>query len=328
MNVTIIGGSGFIGTSLAKKLVKENISFKIGDLKSSQLFPKYHEFTDVRSELDLANMVTGDVVLNLSAVHRDDITAPEEYYATNVEGAKNLCKVCEEKNVKKIIFTSSVAVYGHTSKATSEDGDINPINHYGRSKALAEDVYLDWYNRDPQARSLVIIRPTVVFGEGNRGNVYNLFAQIHSRAFVMIGKGDNVKSIAYVENLSSFILASIFDDTKFSVYNYVDTPNLNMNELVRFVRLKLFSKSNVGMRIPKSLGLLIGKVADLVSSLGLRLPISSVRVEKFCASSEFTSQKEKLVSFRQPYSLEEALERTIDSEFLNPKPDRQIFYTE
>ena len=70
-----------------------------------------------------------------------------------------------------------------------ENGTINPFNEYGRTKALAEDVYREWRAKDPENRSLIIIRPTVVFGEGNRGNVYNLLNQINSGAFAMIGNG-------------------------------------------------------------------------------------------------------------------------------------------
>ena len=112
-------------------------------------------------------------------------------------------------------------------------------------------------------RSLIIVRPTVVFGEGNRGNVYNLLNQIHSGAFLMIGNGKNKKSMAYVENLSSFLLSCIFSKEKYAVYNYVDKPDLSMNELVTLVNQKLHNNPSVGFRIPKSLGIFSGYLADL-----------------------------------------------------------------
>jgi nucleoside-diphosphate-sugar epimerase len=97
---------------------------------------------------------------------------------------------------------------------------------------LAEDVYRQWREKDPENRSLIIVRPTVVFGEGNRGNVYNLLNQINSGAFAMIGNGKNKKSMAYVENLAAFLVKCIESDEKYAVYNYVDTPDFTMNELV------------------------------------------------------------------------------------------------
>lgn len=283
---------------------------------------------DIRIKADLRAGLKGDIVVNLAAVHRDDVTDLNEYYSTNVEGAQVLCDVCEEKGINKIVFTSSVAVYGFAPPGTGENGAIAPFNEYGRTKALAEEVYREWREKDPENRSLCIIRPTVVFGEGNRGNVYNLLNQINSGAFAMIGNGKNKKSMAYVENLAAFLVECLGSDEKYAVYNYVDTPDFTMNELVSLVRGKLHGKHSVGMRIPKLIGLMAGYVADFFSKFGIKLPISLIRVKKFCASSEFSSAKADLVGFEAPYTLREGLDRTLESEFINPDPDRQIFYTE
>ena len=84
--------------------------------------------------------------------------------------------------------------------------------------------------KDPQNRSLVIIRPTAVFGEENRGNVYNLLKQINSKNFIMIGNGKNKKSIAYVRNVADFIIFSTKLNSGIHIYNYIDKPDLTMNE--------------------------------------------------------------------------------------------------
>jgi len=326
--ISIIGGSGFVGTALSNSLAKQQVNFGIGDLNKSASYSDKSDILDVRSGVDLKSKFTGDIVVNLAAVHRDDIIDPEEYYSTNVEGARVLCKACEEKGINKIVFTSSVAVYGFAPSGTREDGAINPFNEYGRTKALAEDVYRVWREKDPENRSLIIVRPTVVFGEGNRGNVYNLLNQINSGAFAMIGSGKNKKSMAYVENLAAFLVKCIASDEKYAVYNYVDTPDFSMNELVSLVRGKLRGKSSVGIRIPKVIGLMAGYAADVLAKLGVKLPISSIRVKKFCASSEFSSAKGELDGFVAPFTLQEGLDRTLEAEFINPDPDRQIFYTE
>lgn len=326
--ISIIGGSGFVGTGLSKLLAKQQIDFRIGDLNKSADFSYKSDILDVRSAADLETKLSGDIVVNLAAVHRDDITDQDEYYSTNVEGARVLCKVCEEKGINKIVFTSSVAVYGFAPSGTGEEGVISHFNEYGRTKALAEDVYREWRNKDPENRSLIIVRPTVVFGEGNRGNVYNLLNQINSGAFAMIGNGKNKKSMAYVENLVAFLVKCIESGEKYAVFNYVDTPDFTMNELVSLVRGKLRGKSSVGIRIPKFIGLIAGYTADILAKLGVKLPISSIRVKKFCASSEFSSAKGELDGFVAPFSLQEGLDRTLEAEFINPDPERQIFYTE
>ena len=144
----------------------------------------------------------------------------------------------------------------------------------------------------------------------------------------MIGNGKNKKSMAYVENLAAFLVKCIESDEKYAVYNYVDTPDFTMNELVSLVRGKLRGKPSVGIRIPKFIGLIAGYTADILAKLGVKLPISSIRVKKFCASSEFSSAKADLEGFKAPYTLQEGLDRTLEAEFINPDPDRQIFYTE
>ena len=328
MIISVIGGAGFVGSGLARRLFERQEKFCIADLKTSREFPDTSRVVDVRSAKDLRKNLIADAVINLAAVHRDDVTDPEEYYSTNVEGARVLCDVCEEKGINKIVFTSSVAVYGFAHPGTGEEGAINPFNEYGRTKALAENVYREWRAKDPENRSLIIVRPTVVFGEGNRGNVYNLLNQINSGAFAMIGNGKNKKSMAYVENLSAFLVKCIESDEKYAVYNYVDTPDFTMNELVSLVRGKLRGKSSVGIRIPKFIGLIAGYTADVLAKLGVKLPISSIRVKKFCASSEFSSAKAELDGFEAPYTLQEGLDRTLEAEFINPDPNRQIFYTE
>ena len=297
-------------------------------MQSSLGFLDKSSLVDIRSVKAEQISHSTKTIINLAAVHRDDVTDPEEYYSTNVKGARILCEVCEEKDINKIVFTSSVAVYGFAPPGTGENGIIDPFNEYGRTKALAEDIYREWREKDPENRSLIIVRPTVVFGEGNRGNVYNLLNQINSGAFAMIGSGKNKKSMAYVENLAAFLVKCIESDEKYAVYNYVDTPDFTMNELVSLVRGKLRGKPSVGIRIPKFIGLMAGYTADILAKLGVKLPISSIRVKKFCASSEFSSAKDNLDGFEAPYTLQEGLDRTLEAEFINPDPNRQIFYTE
>ncbi len=110
-------------------------------LKISKQFPDKCKIGDVRDIETLRKTITGDVVINLAAVHRDDIGDPSEYQNTNVEGARNIVSVCSEKGIKKIIFTSTVAVYGFAEEAVGEDAPINPFNAYGKTKYLAEDIF-------------------------------------------------------------------------------------------------------------------------------------------------------------------------------------------
>jgi nucleoside-diphosphate-sugar epimerase len=325
--ISVIGGSGFVGTNLCREFSLRQQDFEIIDLKESREFPEKSKIADVREIESLRATITGDVVINLAAVHRDDIRDPAEYQRTNVDGAENVALVCSEKGINKIVFTSSVAVYGFATPGTGETGDINPFNEYGRTKFEAEEKLRAWQSDGD--RSLLIVRPTVIFGEGNRGNVYNLLNQIASGKFLMVGKGDNKKSMAYIGNIVAFLDTCLKSDKKYAIYNYVDTPDLTMNDLVSQVRHALQGKHGVGLRLPYWLGMMLGYAADLVAKVsGKSLPVSSIRVKKFTSSTEFTSSKSDLDGFVPPYPLSEGVERTLHSEFISPDPNREIFYTE
>ena len=325
--ITIIGGSGFVGTNLCQKLRSSGRDFEIVDLNLSKKFPEYCKIGDVRDIKSLRETITGNVVVNLAAVHRDDIIDKNEYEQTNVTGSENIVKVCTEKGIKKIVFTSSVAVYGFADPGSDETGKINPFNEYGRTKYYAEEKLRLWQSAGDN--SLIIIRPTVIFGEGNRGNVFNLFNQIYLGRFFMVGKGRNKKSLAYIGNVVAFLETSIDADINYGLFNYSDQPDLSMNELVSEVRLMLKGKGGVGIRIPYWLGLALGYGGDLITKLtGKACTVSSIRVKKFISSTEFKSSNITRDFFLPPFTLRDGIIKTLESEFLSPDPDREIFFTE
>ena len=325
--ITVIGGSGFVGTNFCQRLAERQINFEILDIKPSQRFPDKCKIADVRDVKSLRDTITGEVVLNLAAIHRDDVLNKCEYYHTNVEGAMNIAQVCSEKNIKKIIFTSSVAVYGFSDAGTNENGTINPFNEYGRTKYQAEDIFRAWHAEGDN--NLIIVRPTVIFGEGNRGNVFNLLSQVASGKFVMVGSGQNRKSMAYIGNIVCFLEKCVETNKKYAVFNYVDTPDFDMNTLIQQVRKTLKDKEGIGIRLPYWMGLMLGYVADGITTVtGKKLPLSSIRIKKFCSSTAFASAKQELDGFEPPFSLQEGIDRTLHSEFISPDPKREIFYTE
>ena len=325
--VAIIGGSGFVGSRLISRFKKANIASKIYDIdcNSREQGVTYCDVEDVNSFDHFDNVNT---IINLAAIHRDDIRPLSRYDDVNVQGAKNICNAAKFHNINKIIFTSSVAIYGFSEPGTNESGKPNYFNDYGRTKYLAEQVYKDWQAEDKNNRTLVIIRPTVIFGEGNRGNVYNLFKQINSGRFVMFGNGANKKSMAYVENVAAFIEFSLSFETGLHIYNYVDQPDMDMNTLVSKIRKILFNKKGVGIRFPGFLGMAIGYTADIIAKMtGKSLPISSIRVKKFMGTTQFASSVRE-TDFEPPVTLEEGLVKTLRYEFLEDNSNQQTFKTE
>jgi len=327
MNITIIGGSGFVGTRLTTRLLAAGHTVKITDKNDSQKYPNLRVFADVREpEILEKALADSDIVINLAAEHRDDVTPKSLYYDVNVTGAENICNVCSKLGIKKIIFTSSVAVYGFALLGTDETGKINYFNDYGHTKWLAEEKYRTWLVSN-QGNSLTIIRPTVIFGEQNRGNVYNLLRQIASGKFLMVGNGKNVKSMAYVENVAAFIEYNLNNSSGEYLYNYIDKPDFDMNTLVTEVN-QILGKSKKMFHWPYWLGYLGGLCFDLLAFiLRKKLSISSIRVKKFCSNTMFETANIKKTHFNAPVTLIEGLKNTIKYEFVD-KIDDHVFYTE
>jgi nucleoside-diphosphate-sugar epimerase len=328
--INVIGGSGFIGTRLVRRLrSKEQLAVQITDIAPSKAHPDVVTLGDVRSVEQLRTSIpNGSVIVNLAAEHRDDVRPLSLYDEVNVGGARNIRTVAREKSVQIIIFTSTVAVYGFAPIGTDESGKIAPFNDYGRTKYEAEQVFKAWQAEAPSERTLVIIRPTVVFGEQNRGNVYNLLRQIASGKFVMVGNGENRKSMAYVENVAAFIEHSMSFKPGVHIYNFIDKPDFTMNSLVVNVNRILGRSEKIGFRLPFVVGFMIGKGFDLVAALtGKRFAISSIRVKKFCANSVYNTAIDQ-TAFVPPVPLEQALAQTVRYEFVESHEHEGVFYTE
>lgn len=361
--ITIIGGSGFVGTRLVKHLLEAGYNVKIADKRKSIAYPELWTRIDIRNAPEeknefkasltdevmapgademakkaqpeistLLEAISGsDFVVNLAAEHRDDVTPKSLYDEVNVNGSNHICETCTKLGIHHIVFTSSVAVYGFAPVGTDENGTINYFNDYGRTKYAAEEKYREWLKKD-KTNCATIIRPTVIFGEQNRGNVYNLLKQIAGGHFPMVGKGINRKSMNYVENVASFIQFCIENEDKFScfdetftgnengklhLFNYCDEPAYDMNHLVLDVYKHLGKTKKKLFHFPYWLAYLGGKCFDFAAFvLHKKFTINSIRIKKFTQDTYFKSSRVTQSGFIAPIPLEEGLRRTIDYEFV------------
>ncbi len=315
--ISVIGGSGFIGSELIHLLNEEQLDLINIDKRESKSESVSTIIADITDITSLKNSIPKESswLILLAAEHKDD-SLSSSYYDVNVFGTKNVIEVMQEKGINKIIFTSSVAVYGLNKPNPDESFAIDPFNDYGKSKFLAEEELRKWYYERPEDRTLIIIRPTVVFGPRNRGNVYNLLKQIASGKFLMIGSGENKKSMAFVENMAAFIKFNLKSELSgYHLYNYSDKPDLSTKELVELTE-KTLGKKIPSIRVPYFIGYSVGLFFDLFSKItGKIFPISSVRVKKFCATTQFDSSKIQSTGFYPLYSLEEGLSKTLNIEF-------------
>ncbi len=311
MKIVVIGGSGFIGTRLVSHLLQRGHDVAIYDIAASAAHPERVVLGDVRDTAALTRALAGaDAAINLAAEHRDDVRPESRYFDVNVDGAESLVAAAEKNALRRILFVSSAAVYGFDQANANESAPLLPANAYGKSKVEAENVYRRWCAADA-SRALLIVRPTVVFGEGNRGNVHHLVEQIRRGRFLMIGRGDNRKSIAYVGNLVEFLGTRLETAAGVHLYNYADKPDKSMRELAATIGT-LTGRATPRLAVPYWLAWSIGGLCDGLARIrGKPLLISRVRVRKFCADTRIDAAALERSGFAPSHTIEEGLAKMI-----------------
>jgi GlcNAc-P-P-Und epimerase len=304
----LVGGAGFIASHLRNRLVGNVLILDKNKPFSLNKNESYVQ-RDIRNDsliLEEFDFHAGTVLHHLAAVHFDFQTS---FYETNVNGTENVIKAFS--TCRKWIIYSSVATYGDSTSTRDESSNQEPTNDYGKSKLLMERAILKKIADGSLKGQIVIVRPGVVYGEWNFGNVFNLM-WLSSR-FLPIGLNSNpIKSMAYVKNLVSSTLFALekAEDGVPLVYNYVDYDQLGTKDL-----LQLIGKANRSKPLYIPLGLIL-RVSHLLNLpfklVGKDFLASPMRVKKFAQPTHFKANKIRELGFVQPIKPEEAVKRTIN----------------
>lgn len=316
MRVLITGAAGFIGQKLARRLSARGDRVTGLDIAAvdGHAFPGSFVRGDVRDRGAVERALRGcDAVFHLAAAHHDYGIEPATYRGVNVEGTRLLCDVMSEMAIGRLCFYSSVAVYGDTPEPRTEETAARPQSAYGASKLEAERVVQSWWSAGQDRRAL-IIRPTLTFGPTNFGNMYSLIHQIYRGLYLQVGRGENVKSICYVENLldATLFLWGSENVAPFDCFNYIDKPDLSSGELSEKIARALGRRKG-SVRIPLGLALAMCWPFDLAHSLfGFNPRISSQRVKKFAVQrTVFEAAKVRAAGFSAQVDVSEALAATV-----------------
>ena len=319
MKILITGGGGFIASHFIESLQNLGHEIVVFDLVPPPPGSNSAEFIrgDLRNLEAVTRALAGcDKVLHLAAAHFDfGIDAPT-YHSVNVDGARVLCQAMQQNNITDCCFYSTVAVYGTAPGLLDETTSAQPDSPYGATKLQAEAVFQEWVADQPERRCLVI-RPTVTFGPRNYTNMYSLIRQINKGLFFQIGKGDNIKSLSYVENIVAATIFLWFDPEakreNFDIFNYVEKPDLCSSEITNMV-YRALGKTPPRFRLPYYLTRVLALPLDLVIKLtGVNLPISGARIKKLSkVVTKFEADKVRDAGFKAEISIEEGIQRMVD----------------
>ena len=288
----LFGGSGYIGYFLVQKLVEENVfdQIIIYDLQAPQILLNPHpkdivSYTvgDVREsiKIDCIDELDheGSWVFNLAAVHREPGHEYHEYFDTNITGANNINAFAQEHKIKNIFFTSSIAPYGKSLDRRVESSNLYPETAYGISKGMAELIHKNWLAED-KTRRLIIVRPSVIFGPKDPGNVYRMISSLKKGTFILPNGGNVVKAYGYVYGLAESILFTMAKKDRLILYNYAENPLVPLKEMVEITKSK-FGYKKPTLSLSVSALSLVAKVFQVVAKLtGKKSDIHPVRVKK------------------------------------------------
>jgi nucleoside-diphosphate-sugar epimerase len=290
MSVFITGSSGFVGRAfIANFSDEELIQWKRGNEIS----------------IDSAS-----VVVHLAGKAHDlkKTSNPDEYYQVNTEFTKEMFDAFLASDAKVFITLSSVkAVADEVEGALTEEHIPNPINHYGKSKLLAEQYIL---SKDiPEGKRVYILRPCMIYGPGNKGNLTLLYKLASKGIPWPLGAFQNKRSFCSIDNLM-FIFKELIEreDIPSGVYNVADDTALSTNEVISILAESQNRKPNI-WRISKKSIQIIAKIGNV-----LKLPINEERMQKLTDSYVVSNQKIKTAIGKPlPVSSREGLLKTFHS---------------
>jgi nucleoside-diphosphate-sugar epimerase len=291
-SIFLTGSSGFVGVNLIEYF-------------ESSIFLKYQRATPI--------VINQDVVINLAGKAHDlkNISNPDEYYKVNTELTKIVFDTFLASNSKVFITLSSVkAIADQVFGELTEDHIPNPFTHYGKSKLLAEQYIL---SKDiPLGKRVYILRPCMIHGPGNKGNLNLLYKLVSKGIPWPLGSFDNKRSFCSIDNLM-FIIKELIENTEIpsGIYNVADDEPIGTNKIIEIISNSLNRDPRI-WRLPQFILNIIVKAGDIFP-----LPLNTERFNKLTETYIVSNKKIKeVINKSLPVSSETGLLKTIES-FIN-----------
>jgi nucleoside-diphosphate-sugar epimerase len=291
--ILLSGASGFVGSNISKYLIDRN--YCVDSIK-------------IKSGIHPSILGNCDVFIHLAGIAHDvkGKYTYEDYLSANYKLTKDLYDIFLKSNVKIFIFFSSIkAVTDHSDEILTEKIFPNPKTAYGESKLLAENYILNHSCKENQ--KAFIIRPCMIHGKNNKGNLNDLYKFIKFGLPWPFGLYENKRSFCSIDNLVFVIekLISI-ENIQSGIYNMADSEPLSTNEVVAMIANSQNRKLNK-IDIPIKLIKLLGRLGDLFN-----LPFNSLKIEKLTQNFVVSNHEIlKQINTSLPLTAKEGLAKTL-----------------
>lgn len=294
MKIAITGASGFVGKKLYEYLGNEYELISM----------------NIRYKINQSFNIQEDIIIHLAGKAHDlrKVSNAEDYYEANYELTKQLFDSFLDSNASVFIFLSTVkAVSDKIDGILSEKTPPNPTTHYGIAKRQAEEYILS--KKLTQDKRVYILRPCMIHGPGNKGNL-NLLYKLVAKGFPWpLGSFDNKRSFLSIDNLC-FVIGELLkrDDIPSGVYQVADDQPVSTNELIKILGESLEKKTKI-WKVNSTLVKYLAKQGDF-----LNLPLNSERLEKLTENYVVSNRKIiKAIGKSLPIKVHEGLIRTFKS---------------
>ncbi|WP_304647355.1 NAD-dependent epimerase/dehydratase family protein [uncultured Muribaculum sp.] len=313
-SLLITGIHGFVGTNLVNAL-KDHYDIYGLDIISPELDGVIRTFS--WNDLENNRIPQVDAIIHLAGKAHDtkNKSAADVYFKVNTDLTKKIFDYfTAHKSIEKFIFFSSVkaAVDKVPGEILTEDVTPCPVGPYGESKVRAEEYILEQLNNKPAAyngRDVIIMRPCMIHGPGNKGNLNLLYGVISKGIPWPLGAFDNRRTFTSIDNLTFVIGRILSSHVESGIYNMADDEALSTNELIRVMCKAMGKKARI-IKLPRGIINASARIGDV-----LHLPLNTFRLDKLTESYVVSNNKIKkaLGIDRMPIKAYDGLAHTIKS---------------
>lgn len=304
--VMVTGSAGFIGRSLVEYLRASGRTVIGLDRVADP------NLGNAAIQRDLTTLADGDLmspprpatVIHLAAVCKEPGYPWRDYFANNAEATRRLCRAADNADIRNIVFTSTMMTFAAGDWRRAEADFCDPDTAYGASKLQAEEILRAWQGAGP-GRRLRIVRPGVVFGPEDEGNMPRLINALRRRRFAYIGRRDTVKGCIYIKDLVRLLACLIDDDGPHDTYHAVYPDATTIEDIVDAIN-KTWGWRRKPPTIPYRPALAAAAPFALIDPLGTQFGIHPRRIQKLRLDTDINADRLTDIDFRHRYSLTEA----------------------